>query len=188
MSPLQVLIKQKSFIELTPSERDFVLKNMSPEDYEVERHIVLMVEKLKQNQAELRPSASLRPTLVSHMQAKSKRKKVWQNTYLITVSLLICLIIGIFLGRKTEKPIIIEEKTKNNVTQKDTILVAQIQNTIIIEKSKIQKTRSKKSKQSPISPMDYEDMSIAFKTKKTNFDWQVDDDEIPHTPKLKCIE
>lgn len=191
MSELKSLLKQKSYSELTDEEQVFVSQNISQEDYEAEHQIVVLSEKLKQNQAHLVPNSVIRAELMAKMNASSQQNGSLSMIYRIAASLLFCLGIGLFYFLQ-------KDKTPNSITtiQMGTKIETKenvIENNIILKKDELKaiKKANKKQKIKPVlrvtKDAEEEALALSFNRKNPNLAWQ-DDDEDTNVEKstLKC--
>jgi hypothetical protein len=181
MNEIETLLKQKAYRDLTDAEQKRVPQDMTAEDYDAERHIILMAEKLKQLDADIRPSPALRAQLSAHMQAKHRRIRVLPTAYRVAATVCIC-IISIYFWQKNKGD------NKENTPTIATIEKAQIPHsepktrttTPLLPQPIIEKNAHKKAflKTKKAKNIDLEgDILLTFNRKNPNMEWQTDDEE-----------
>ena len=186
MSKLNKLLKEKNYSELTELERAFVLQNMRPEDYETERKIVVMTEKLKLSQGHLVPQKAIKAALMTKMHAKTRQKWTIFIPYGIAASLLLCAGIFYYSQKKAHNNLIVENKIDFNDIKKETVIVPQkktIMDTsnVLISKLKTIKIKIKKHNNKPVllynADAEEKALLLSFNRKNPNLEWQEEDEE-----------
>jgi hypothetical protein len=193
MMNLETLLKEKSYAYLTETERAFVLQNMTVEDYEAEHQILVLSEKLKQNQAHLAPNHALKAQLLAKMQAPAKPNLPWQTTFRIAASLLFCIGLFFFLQKNKVENSLSETITESKVIPSVIPPITQLP-TPIIESQPIKylkkKSPKRSAKQMPVVPKEDDEDALAqsFNRKNPNLAWQTEEDEvvISEKPTLQC--
>jgi hypothetical protein len=181
MTTIEALLRQKAYKELTDAEQKRVLQDMTAEEYEAERHIILLSEKLKLQDAEIHPSPTLRTQLSAHMGAKHRKTWVLPMAYRVAATVCICAI-GIYFWQKNKG---IDKRNTptiaNNINTSTHYIepkVNEVNTTVpqpIIEKKARKKAFLKPKKQKNI---DFEEnILLTFNRKNPNMDWQTDDEE-----------
>ena len=187
LNKLKKLMREKPFPALNEAERNLVLTNMSAEDYEAERAVVLLSEKLKKEQAQLAPSAALRERLTAKMALKNPPKRVRLLPYGIAASLLILVSLYCFLT-----------KEKYNLPRVDETIVAQ---PIIILPDSMPKMVVTDVKRSPkrkilkqptriVTEASDEDLLQTFNRKNPNLEWKTEeaDEVLPHVSSFPSLD
>jgi hypothetical protein len=186
MSELKSLLKNKSYSELNELEQAFILQNMSAEDYEKERQIVIMTEKLKLRQAHLSPEKAIKAELMAKMRAKKQQNWLAALPYGIAASLLLYAGIFYFSQKKASDNLIISNKIEVKENKNVALIVPQntdildTSNVLITElKTIIKKPKKQNNKPVLLSDEDAEEKALllSFNRKNPNLEWQSEDEE-----------
>jgi hypothetical protein len=198
MRQLIALLKQKPFVELTEKERAMVLKTTTVEDYEAERQMVILSDKLKQKQAEITPNQAIKAQLMAKMNAKTaidfKPKNNQKIYYRLAASVLLCIgFIYLFKYKNAQNKV---EKTAIVSIKKDTINAINLNNNLPVNKG-IKPIIALKNKQiisKPTPSVKTENLSdeaalaLSFNRKNPNLTWQTEAEEVDISEKtpLQC--
>ena len=187
LNKLKKLVREKPFPALTEAERNFVLTNMSAEDYEAERAVVLLSEKLKTKQAHLAPSAALREQLTAKMALKNAPKRVRLLPYGIAASLLVLVSLYCFLT-----------KEKHDLPRVDETIVAQptvispdlMPKMIVTDAKRSPKRKILKRPTHIVNEASDDDLLQTFNRKNPNLEWQTEDEDevLPHVSSFPSLD
>lgn len=189
---LHALLKQKSYSDLTEIEQAFVLKMMSSEDYEAEHLIVVMSEKLKQNQAHLAPNPALRAYLLAKIHIPTKQIGVWSMPYRVAASVVFCFGLCYFWQKNkvaiASHETIAEIKpmpTEQITTPKPTQMIASPVFKRVVKKKNF---HSKKAILHVPEQSEEEALAASLNRKNPNLAWQTDEEDadILDKPMLQC--
>jgi hypothetical protein len=190
MIKIEALLKEKSFSELTELEQLFVLKRMSVEDYEAEHQIVLLSEKLKDNQAYLTPNSAIKAELMGKMRAKNASSRVFTMPYRMAAGLLFCFGIFYFLIKNNKNDLIQKTEINAQIKAVDRSQLAQI-DVVKNELKPIKLIKNKRIKKPILINKKYneeEALLMSFNRKNPNLAWQEEDEEVINSEqsKLQC--
>ena len=187
LNKLEKLVREKPFPALNEAERNLVLLNMSAEDYEAERAVVLLSEKLKTEQAHLVPSAALRDELLAKMALKNPPKRVRLLPYGIAASLLILVSLYCFLTKeKYNSPRVAE----TIVAQPTVILSDLMPKTVVADAKRSPEKRILKRPKRIVTEASDEDLLQTFNRKNPNLEWQTEEEDkvLPHVSSFPSLD
>ena len=187
LNKLKKLMREKPFPALNKAERNLVLTNMSAEDYEAERVVVLLSEKLKTEQAYLAPSTALRDELLAKMALKNPPKRVRLLPYGIAASLLVLVSLYCFLAKEKYDSPLVDETI---VAQPTIILPDSIPKTIVADAKRSPKRKILKRPTRIVNEASDDDLLQTFNRKNPNLEWQTEeaDEVLPHVPLFPSLD
>ena len=179
LNKLEKLVREKPFPALNEAERNFVLTNMSAEDYEAERIVVLLSEKLKEEQAHLAPSAALREQLTAKMALKNPPKRVRLLPYGIAASLLVLVSLYFFLTKEKYDSPCVEETI---AAQPTAILPDSMPKAVVADVKRSPKRKILKRPTRIVNEASDDDLLQTFNRKNPNLEWQTEEEDevLPH--------
>ena len=187
LNKLDKLVREKPFPALTEAERNFVLTNTSAEDYEAERAVVLLSEKLKEEQAHLTPSTTLREQLTAKMALKNPPKRVHLLPYGIAASLLILVSLYCFLAKEKYDSPLVDETI---VAQPTIILPDSMPKTIVADAKRSPKRKILKRPTRIVNEASDDDLLQTFNRKNPNLEWQTEEEDevLPHVSSFPSLD
>ena len=187
LNKLEKLVREKPFPALNEAERNLVLTNMSAEDYEAERAVVLLSEKLKEEQAHLTPSTTLREQLTAKMALKNPPKRVRLLPYGIAASLLILVSLYCFLTKEKYDPPRVDEQI---VAQSTIILPDSMPKMIVADVKRSPKKKILKRLTRIVNEASDDDLLQTFNRRNPNLEWQTEEEDevLPHVPSFPSLD
>ena len=187
LKKVEKLVREKPFSTLNEAERNLVLTNMSAEDYEAERAVVLLSEKLKTEQAYLAPSTALRDELLAKMALKNPPKRVRLLPYGIAASLLILMSLYYFLKKeKYDSP-----RVDETIVAKPTVVLPDLMPKMVVSDVKISpKRKFLKQPTRIVNEASDDDLLQTFHRKNPNLEWQTEEEDevLRHVPSFPSLD